>query len=79
MSLTDVSANTYLRSMQSHVNIVHFLKLVKNIPLERWIQLVIGGFKTVSLAWVNKIAVTGYAWLFIYESAHSYKEGMYVP
>ena len=39
----------------------------------------IGGFKTVSLAWVNKIAVIGYPWLFVYESFHSYKEGMHVP
>ena len=30
------------------------------------------------LGMVNKITVTGYAWLFVYEIAHSYKEGMYV-
>ena len=72
MSLSDVSANMHLRSMQSYFNIVHFLKLVKNIPLEGWIQLFIGGFKSVGLAWVNKIAVTGYAWFFVYESAHIY-------
>ena len=78
MSLADVSVNTHLRSMQSHVNIVHFLNLVKNVSLERWIQLFIGGFKTVSLAWVNKFA-TGYTWLFVYESAHGYEEGIYVP
>ena len=38
-----------------------FLKIV---PLERWIQFMIDGFKTVSLAWVNKIAVIGYTWPF---------------
>ena len=36
--------------------------LVKNVSLERWIQLMIGGFKTVSLAW-KKIAVIGYTWV----------------
>ena len=61
MSLADVSANTHQRSMQSHVNIVKFLKLVKKVQLERWIKLFVDGFKLVSLAWVNKIAVTGYA------------------
>ena len=52
--------------MQLYVNKVHFLKLMravlKHFPLERWIQLMIGGFKTVNLAWVNKIAVIGYTW-----------------
>ena len=38
----------------------------------------IGGYKKVSLARVNEIAVTGYTWLFVYESAHSYEEGMHV-
>ena len=65
MSLADESANKHSRSMQLYVNLVHFLKLMrvalKHVPRERWIQLMIGGFKTVSLAWVNKIAVTDYA------------------
>jgi len=39
----------------------------------------IGGFTTVSLAWVNKIAVIGYPWLFVFESDKSYEEGMHVP
>jgi len=52
--------------------------LVKNIPLERWIQLMFGGFKNVNLAWVNKIAVIGYTWLFVYQNAHSYEERMHV-
>ena len=36
----------------------------------------IDGFKTVSLAWVNKIAMIGYTWLFVYESARRYKGRM---
>ena len=27
----------------------------------------IGGFKTVSLAWIKKTAVIGYTWLFVYK------------
>ena len=34
----------------------------------------IGGFKPVNLAWVNKVA-----WLSVYEIAPSYEEGMHVP
>ena len=52
--------------------------LVENVPLERWIQLMIGVFKIVNLAWVYKFAVIGYTWLFVYESVHSYEEGMHV-
>ena len=48
--------------------------VLKNVPLERWIQHKIGGLKTVSLAWVNKIAVVGCTWLFVYESALTYEE-----
>ena len=80
MSLTDVSAYKHLRSMQLHVNIVHFLKLtravLKHVPLERWIQLMIGGFKTVNLAWVNKIVMMIYTWFFAYESVRRYKGRM---
>ena len=36
----------------------------------------IGGLKTVSLAWVNKIAVIGYTWLFVYETALIYEGRM---
>ena len=54
MPLADESANKHLCSMQLYVNIVHFLKLMrpvlKHVPLERWIQLIIGVFKTVNLA-----------------------------
>ena len=39
----------------------------------------IGGFKTENLSWINKIAVIGFTWLFVYESAHSYEEGMHAP
>ena len=48
--------------------------LVKNVPLERWIQLMTGGFTTVNLSWVNKIAVIGYTRLYVYQIAHSYEE-----
>ena len=54
MSLANVTANKYSRSMQLYVNIVYYLKLIrvvlKYVSLERWIQLMIGGFKTVNLA-----------------------------
>ena len=64
LSFADESAHNYSRSMQLYVNIVHFLKfmrvVLKFVPLERWIQLMIGGFKTVNLAWINKIVVIGY-------------------
>ena len=36
----------------------------------------IGGFKTVNLSWVNKIAMIGYTWVFVYESARSYEGRM---
>ena len=36
----------------------------------------IGGFKTVSLAWVNKNAMIGYTWLLVYESARRYEARM---
>ena len=34
----------------------------------------IGGFKTVNLAWINKVAMNGYTWLFVYENACRYEE-----
>ena len=47
MSLADESAKKPLCSRQLYVIIVHFLKLMrgvlKYVPLERWIQHVIGG------------------------------------
>ena len=77
MSLADESANKPLCSLQLYVQIVNFLKfmrgVLKHVPLERWIQHMIDGFKTVSLAWVNKIAMIGYTWLFVYESAVRYE------
>ena len=55
MSLADKSANKHLCSMQLYVNKVHFLKLMRAVfkqgTLERWIQLMIGDFKAVSIAW----------------------------
>ena len=50
--------------------------VLKYVPLERGIQLMIGPFKTVNLTWVNKNALIGYTWLFVYESARRYKERM---
>ena len=48
--------------------------LVKNAPFQRWIQFMIGGFKSVNLARKNKVDVIGYTWLFAYQSPHSYEE-----
>ena len=36
----------------------------------------IGCFKTVSFAWVNKIAVIGFTWLFVYQKARSHEGRM---
>ena len=81
MSLADDSANKHFCSMLLFVNIVHFLKLMrvvlKHVPLEHWIQFMIGGFKTVRLAWVNKVAMIGcYTWLFVDESLRRYEGRM---
>ena len=51
--------------------------LLGNVLLERWIQLMSGGFETVNLAWIKKIAVNGYMWLFVYRRAFNYEEGMH--
>ena len=68
-----MSANKHLQSVQFRASKALFLKLMravlKHVPLERFIQLMIGGLKTVNLAWVNKTAVIGYTRLFVYESA----------
>ena len=45
---------------------------LKHVPLKRWIQLMIDGFETVDLAWVNQTAMIGYTWLFVYESTRRY-------
>ena len=50
--------------------------VLKHVPLERWIQLLLGGLKTVNLAWVNKFAMIGYTWLFVYERPRRYKGRM---
>ena len=77
MSLADESAIKHLCIMQLYVSIVHFLKLMRavleHVPLERWIELMTGGFKTVSSAWVNKFDMIGYTRLFVHESARRYK------
>ena len=49
---------------------------LKHVPHERWVQPMIGGFKIVKLAWVNKIAMIRYTWLFVYESARRYEGRM---
>ena len=36
----------------------------------------IGGLKNVNLAWVDKIVMIGYTWLFVYESARRYEGRM---
>ena len=78
--LADVSAIKHLQSVQMRAGKALFLKLMwavlKHVPLERWIQHVIGGLKTVNLAWVNKFAVIGCTWLSVYESALTYKGRM---
>ena len=62
--------------MELYVNIVHFPKLMwvtlKKFHLERYIQLMIDGFET------PKIAVIAYTYFFVYESPHSYEEGMHI-
>ena len=35
-----------------------------------------GDFKTVKLAWVNKIVVIGLTWLFVSQRAHAYEGRM---
>ena len=52
--------------------------LLKLFLLERWFQLMFGGFKTVNLTWVKKFAVVGYTWLFFNQRAFSYEERMHV-
>ena len=47
--------------------------VMKHVPLERCIQLMIGGFKTVNLARVNKTVLIGYTCLFVYQRARSYE------
>ena len=52
----------------------------KNCLHEHWIQLIIGGFKTVSLAWIMKLAVIGYTcFLFIKEPIDTREECMPPP
>ena len=65
------------------MNIVHFLRLMgcarKNVPLERCIQLMDGGFTNLNLAWMSEIAEIGYTWIFVYQRAHNYEDEMLVP
>ena len=39
----------------------------------------IGGFKNVNLAWIMRMDVICYTWLFIYQRAYRYEGGMHVP
>ena len=50
--------------------------VLKHVPLDRRIQLMIGGIKTVNLEWVNKVAIIGYTWIFVYESLRRYEGRM---
>ena len=52
---------------------------MKNVPLEHWIQFMGGGFKNLNFAWINKNAVIGYTWLFVYQRTHSFEEEIHVP
>ena len=58
IGLTDVSANTHLQITQLRPSKALFLKfmcvVLEHVPLERWFQHMIGGLKTVHLAWVNQ-------------------------
>ena len=78
--MADVSTNKHLQSVQLQASKALFLKLMravlKHVPLEGWIQLMIGGLKTGKLAWVNKIALIGCTWLLVYESAPTYEGRM---
>ena len=78
--LADVSANKHIHSVQSRANLVLFSKVhgttLKNVLLERSIQLIIGCLKTVNLTWVNKIAVIECTRLFAYERVRSYEGQM---
>ena len=75
--LANVSTIKHIHSVLLRENLVLFLKLtappLKNLLLERCSQHMIGGLKTVNLTWVNKIAVIGGTWIFVYESARSYE------
>ena len=78
--MADVSAHMHLQSMQLRASKALFVKLMrvvlKHVPRERWIRYMTGGFKTVNLSWVNKIAVIVGTWLFVYESAPTYEGRM---
>ena len=80
--MADESPNKHLQCVQLRASKALFPKLMravlKHVPLESWIQLMIGGLKTVNLAWVNKIAVIGCTWLFVYESSVTYEGRMNV-
>ena len=80
--MADMSANKHLQSMQLQASKALFLKhlrvVLKHGPLERWIELMIGDLKNISLAWVNKIAEIGFRWLFVYKSALTYEGRMNV-
>ena len=81
MSLADVSTNKHLPSkklcMQTcYTSLRTYGLVVNNVPLERWIQLIIGDFKTVNLARANETAVIGYTRIFVYQRARCYKGRM---
>ena len=69
--MADVSANQRLRRLQLQASIVFFLRLMcsagrkKNILLERWDQLMIGGLKNVHLPRMKQIAVIAYTYVAV--------------
>ena len=74
--LPDVSANKHLHNMQLYVNIVHFLNLIRgsskycstltlDSAYDWWLH-------NCKVAVVNKTAVIGCTWLFVYQRARSY-------
>ena len=75
-----MSANKHLQSMLLRASKALFLKLMRvvlqHVPLERWIQHMIGDLKTGNLSGVNKISVIGCTWLFVCESALTYEGQM---
>ena len=83
MSLAEGSANKHLCSMQFYVNKVHFLKLLRvvlnmfylklNSANDWWLQSCKLGNEW---AWVNKIDMIGYIWLFVYENPRTYQGRM---
>ena len=80
--LADVSANTHLRSLQLHVNIVQFLILMgrdrKKCSTSKLDSAYDWLLQNCKLGMGKKNTVIGYSWLFVNRREHSYKERMHV-